>query len=110
MPRMTRVRWAAILAATVGLSASTASVEAPIRRFDDRPVATERIEAEARRMMAAANVQGLAMAVIDGQVALVRAWGYRNVAANLPLQTDTIMYGASLTKFVFAYVVMAARG
>ena len=107
MPRMTRVRWAAILAATVGLSASTASVEAPIRRFDDRPVATERIEAEARRMMAAANVQGLAMAVIDdGQVALVRAWGYRNVAANLPLQTDTIMYGASLTKFVFAYVVM----
>ena len=35
-----------------------------------------------------------------------RAWGHRNVAKNLPLQTDTIMYGASLTKFAFAYMVM----
>jgi hypothetical protein len=58
--------------------------------------------------MAAAEVQRLAMALIDdGQVAFVRARGYRNVAAKLPLQTDTIMYGASLTRFAFTY--MGAR-
>lgn len=46
------------------------------------------------------------MAVIDdGQVVSARAWGHRNVAKNLPLQTDTIMYGASLTKFAFAMVM-----
>src|SRR6185295_3524731 len=74
---------------------------------DGKPVAAERIDGEAKRMMAAAKVQGLAMAVInDGKVVFVRTWGRRNVEKNLPLQTDTIMYGASLTKFVFAYTVM----
>ena len=47
------------------------------------------------------------MAVIDdGQVVFVRSWGRRNVEKNLPLQTDTIMYGASLTKFAFVYMFM----
>ena len=52
-------------------------------------------------------MQGLAMAVIaDGKVVLLRSWGRRNVEKNLPLQTDTVMYGASLTKLAFAYMVM----
>ncbi len=54
-------------------------------------------------MMVAAKLQGLAMAVIDdGKVVFVRSWGRRNVAKDLPLQTDTLKYGASLTKFAFA--------
>jgi CubicO group peptidase (beta-lactamase class C family) len=78
-----------------------------IRRFDGDPVAADRIDAETRRLMAAASVQGLAMAVLDdGQVVFVRSWGRRNVEKNLPLETNTIMYGASLTKFAFAYMVM----
>ena len=72
-----------------------------------QPISTERIDGDATRMMAQAKVQGLAMAVIDdGKVEFVRSWGKRNVEKNLPLQTDTIMYGASLTKFAFAYMVM----
>ena len=78
-----------------------------IRGFDGRAVSSARIDGEAKRMMAGAKVQGLAMAVInDGKVVFVRSWGRRNVAKNQPLQTDTIMYGASLTKFAFAYMVM----
>jgi CubicO group peptidase (beta-lactamase class C family) len=58
-------------------------------------------------MMRAAKVNGLAMAVVDqGNVVFVRSWGQRNVEKNLPLETDSIMYGASLTKFAFAYMVM----
>jgi CubicO group peptidase (beta-lactamase class C family) len=106
MRRMTRPMCSATLAA-VAIGTWTTAADEPIRRFDSKTVLAEEIESQARRMMAAANVQGLAMAVIDdGQVAFVRAWGYRNVAAKLPLQTDTIMYGASLTKFAFAYMVM----
>ena len=64
------------------------------------------IDAEAARAMAASGAQGMAIAVIDeGQIVYVNAYGARN-AANAPLQTDTIMYGASLTKAVFAYMVM----
>jgi CubicO group peptidase (beta-lactamase class C family) len=58
------------------------------------------------RAMAATGARGLAVAVIDdGNVAYVGAYGVRN-AANAPLETKTIMYGASLTKAVFAYYVM----
>jgi CubicO group peptidase (beta-lactamase class C family) len=64
------------------------------------------IDAEATRLMAATRAQGLALAVIDaGQVVHIAAYGKRN-AAGEPLQADTVMYGASLTKAVFAYWVM----
>lgn len=64
------------------------------------------IDAEVARLMTATKAQGLAVAVIDaGQVVHVSAHGRRN-AAGEPLQTDTVMYGASLTKAVFGYYVM----
>jgi CubicO group peptidase (beta-lactamase class C family) len=100
----------AVLATCIVLTASATGSMGPrnaIRRFDGKPVSAERIDRDATRMMAEAKVQGLAMAVIDdGMVVFVRSWGRRNVDRNLPLQADTIMYGASLTKFAFAYMVM----
>jgi CubicO group peptidase (beta-lactamase class C family) len=56
--------------------------------------------------MKATGGKGLAIAVIDdGKVAYVHSYGVRNAKGD-PLQTDTVMYGASLTKTVFAYTVM----
>lgn len=64
------------------------------------------LERHVREAMAGAGVQGLALAVVDeGQVAYTASWGVRN-AARQPLTTDTVMYGASLTKMLFAYTVM----
>jgi CubicO group peptidase (beta-lactamase class C family) len=65
------------------------------------------IDAEAQRLMTREHVQGLALAVIeDGTITHVAAYGRRNVEKDLPLTTDTIMYGASLTKAAFAYMMM----
>lgn len=65
------------------------------------------IDTEVARLMKSENVQGLALAVIqDGQVVQVAAYGYRNVERNLPLDTATIMYGASLTKTAFTYMLL----
>lgn len=65
-----------------------------------------RIDREARRAMRETGGRGLALAVVErGRPVLVRAWGVRNAAGD-PLRTDTIMYGASITKAVFAYTVM----
>jgi CubicO group peptidase (beta-lactamase class C family) len=64
------------------------------------------VDTHVAQAMAAARSRGLAIAVIDGgQVQWVRSYGERN-AAGQPLQTDTIMYGASLTKAAFAHLVM----
>lgn len=69
--------------------------------------APPKLDQEAQRLMARENVQGLALAVIEGgQVVKVAAYGKRNVARKLPLTSDTIMYGASLTKTAFAYMVL----
>ncbi len=65
------------------------------------------IDAEARRLMASEDVEGMALALIDGgQIAHVAAYGHRNVERALPLETNTVMYGASLTKTAFAYMVL----
>lgn len=56
--------------------------------------------------MARTGAQGLAVAVIkDGEVTQIRTWGKRN-ARGEALTPNTVMYGASLTKAVFAYTVM----
>lgn len=65
------------------------------------------VDADVHRLMDAAHVTGLALAVIEhGQVVYRQAYGHADAAAARPLRTDTIMYGASLTKAAFAYMVM----
>jgi CubicO group peptidase (beta-lactamase class C family) len=71
------------------------------------PTPPRQLDAEIQRLMSAAQVPGLAVALIEnGQVTQLQAYGYANVEARRPLRTDTIMYGASLTKAAFAYMVM----
>jgi len=64
------------------------------------------IDAEVGKIMSHTHANGMAIAVIDhGNVGYVQSYGVRNAKRD-PLATDTVMYGASLTKTVFAYTVM----
>ncbi len=64
------------------------------------------VDAEVGKIMTQTHGNGMAVAVIDhGKVVYVHAYGIRNAKGD-PLTTDTVMYGASLTKMVFAYTVM----
>jgi CubicO group peptidase (beta-lactamase class C family) len=64
------------------------------------------IDAEAHKILSQTHANGLAIALIDhGQVQYVQAYGIRDAKGD-PLTTDTVMYGASLTKTVFAYTVL----
>jgi CubicO group peptidase (beta-lactamase class C family) len=70
------------------------------------PVHAKGMAAAARRAMVQTHANGLAIAVIDhGRVASVEAFGKRNAKGD-PLTVDTVMYGASITKAVFGYLVM----
>jgi CubicO group peptidase (beta-lactamase class C family) len=64
------------------------------------------IDAEVGKIMTRTHANGLAIAVVDhGKVGYVQSYGIRDAKGD-PLTIDTIMYGASLTKTVFAYTVM----
>jgi CubicO group peptidase (beta-lactamase class C family) len=78
---------------------------AALGRASPQP-ATSAVDAEVQKLMAKTGAKGLALAIIDnGRVRYVQAYGVRNAVGD-PLRTDTIMYGASLTKTVFAYCVL----
>jgi CubicO group peptidase (beta-lactamase class C family) len=64
------------------------------------------LDTRVQQAMRDAGAKGLAVAVIeDGKLAYVKTFGERN-AKDEPLLPDTVMYGASLTKAVFAYTVL----
>jgi CubicO group peptidase (beta-lactamase class C family) len=76
-------------------------------RPDGETLTAGQIDETVKRLMRAGDVPGLALALIsNNQVTYLKAYGMADVAESRPLQTDTIMYGASLTKAAFAYMVM----
>jgi CubicO group peptidase (beta-lactamase class C family) len=67
---------------------------------------SDAIDARVRAAMAETGAKGMAIAVIDdGRVTYVQAYGARNAEGD-PLLTDTVMYGASITKTVMAYTTL----
>lgn len=78
-----------------------------LKRLDGSTISAVEIETTVIRLMSAARVTGLSIAIInDSEVAYVKSFGFRNKAAKQPLTEHTVMYGASFTKAVFAYFVM----
>ena len=87
-----------------GLLLATASCAVPRQ---PSPPSPESIDVRVRALMARERVEGMALAVIDaGRIVHVAAYGRRSRERNLPLTISTVMYGASLTKAAFAYMVL----
>jgi len=65
------------------------------------------IDLRLQELMTQAQVPGLALALIrEGQVVYTQAYGWADRERGEPLRSDSIMYGASLTKAAFAHLVM----
>lgn len=85
----------------------TASVRRDVTRLDGRRLSADSVERVVSRAMTSARVPALAVAIIDrGEIAYMAAFGYRDVERKLPLTDTTVMYAASLTKAMFAHLVM----
>jgi len=79
----------------------------PIRPRPDPRREGPALDQNVERLMAAAHVPGLALAVIrGGRIVHLHAYGERDVERHLPLTTSTTMYAASITKTLFAYAAM----
>lgn len=93
------------------LIALPASAAEPVRTLDGRTLTSAQIDAQVQSLMREESVPGLGLALIrDGHVAFQNSYGLRNVEQKLPLEPDTVMYGASLTKAAFATFVMQLVG
>lgn len=90
----------------VGQSAAAPN-DKEIKRLDGSKISTVEIERTVERLMKEEHVTGLSVAILnDSKVAYVKSFGFRNKEQQQPLTEQTVMYGASFTKAVFAYLVM----
>lgn len=90
---------------TPALTAALTLMATPVAAAPPLPP-TAGIDAQVAAAMIATGARSLAVAVIDrGKVVYVAPYGVRT-PQGAPLATTSIMYGASLTKAVFAYLVL----
>lgn len=88
--------WAVLLATAAMLAPTGISAQ----------VKLDTVDAQVRAGMAETGAKGIAVAVIaQGKIVSVKTWGARNAKGD-PLAPNTVMYGASLTKAVFAFTVL----
>ena len=78
-----------------------------IKRLDGSKISASEIDKTVKRLMDTANVQGLDLAILNNKkTVFIKSYGYRNKPRNELLDTSTIVYGASLSKAVFGYLLM----
>lgn len=79
-----------------------------ITRLNGSKISTSEIDQTVKRLMDTANVQGLNLSVLNNNKSVyIKSYGFKNKPQNTLLDTSTIVYGASLSKAVFGYLVMA---
>ncbi|MGA8272959.1 MAG: serine hydrolase domain-containing protein [Candidatus Sulfotelmatobacter sp.] len=88
-------------------SASLLAQQLWVTRLGGSKISPAQIDATAARLMDAAHVTGLGIAIFnEGRVVYLKAYGYRDKEKNLPLTPASLMTAASLTKAAFATMVM----
>lgn len=78
-----------------------------IKRIDGTKTSVDSLQTKIVQLMSVANVSGVAVSVFNNNKPVFsQTFGKANVQKDIPLQTTSVMYGASLAKMVFAYIVM----
>lgn len=78
-----------------------------VNRLDGSTISASEIDATVTRLMRAAKVTGVGIAILNDQkVVYLKAYGYRDKEKALPLTPDSVMSAASFTKVAFADMVM----
>ena len=78
-----------------------------IQRINGTSISTTDIDKTINQLMNVADVTGLCVGIInDNKIAYTKCYGYKNKEKNELIDTSTVFYAASLSKAVFAYIVM----
>jgi len=85
---------------------STACFSQTIKKLDGSTLTPKQIDRIVEKLMAYGEVDGLALSVVNGNKAYIKTYGYRNRETKELLDPISVMYAASLSKAVFAYLTM----
>ena len=78
-----------------------------VQTLDGRKLTPTAIDKIVQRLMDTANVQGLSLAILNkNKTVYAKAYGYKNKPENQLLDTATVLYGASFSKAVFAFLTL----
>ena len=89
------------------LSIGTGATCQTIQRIDGTTIAADSLTSKITDWLRSAGVSGLAISVFNqNQPVYSRTFGLADVPNRVPLRDSTVLYGASESKLVFAYVVM----
>lgn len=88
-------------------AAAAAPFPKTIKRLDGSEIGAEELTARIERIVEQARVHGLAISIFNhGEVVYLKTFGVKRTDTKEPLRTDTVFYGASLSKAVFSVLVM----
>ncbi|HEY1023307.1 MAG TPA: serine hydrolase domain-containing protein, partial [Flavisolibacter sp.] len=94
----------------LGIAASnlfTAAYGQTISRLDGSKISAADLDRHVQRLQQAANVHGIGISIFNrNKVVYKKTFGFKRSDTKEPLQTNTNFYGASLSKAVFAVLVM----
>lgn len=92
---------------TIAVCISFTAAAQEIVRLDGSKISSLAIDTNINRLMKAANVHGLAISIFNkNEVVYKKTFGYKQANTKAALKTTTNFYGASLSKAVFAVLVM----
>jgi CubicO group peptidase (beta-lactamase class C family) len=96
-----------LLVALIVVTIAAVAQQPTITRLDGSQLRSTDIDATVTRVMHAAEVTGVGLAIFDkGDVVYLKTYGVRDKEKNLPLTADSVMTAASFSKVAFAYMVM----
>lgn len=91
----------------MGMGTLQAQAQSNIIRIDRSVITTARLDTVLPTIIEQANIVGLSIAVVNrAKPVYQRAFGLRDREAALPVDSNTVFEAASLTKPIFAYLVM----
>lgn len=95
------------LTAAILFTLSTILFGPTIERIDGSKITADSLNNKIEYLVKAANVSGAAVSVFNNNKPVFsRTYGLADVQNNVPLTQSSVMYAASLSKMVFAYIAM----
>lgn len=101
-----KMRRLSLLIGLVCLEAFSQRPDVTLKKLDGSEITPKKIDGIVEKLLVYGKVDGLCLSVINGDKAYIKPYGYKNREKKELLDPETVLYAASFTKAVFAYLTL----